>query len=160
MKKKLDGANPLAGKRSPAPPMTKLVTWASFAPCHKSKRGVVIVAADGRTFSGNNVPIVGQCDGTPECRRDCAKICIHAEQMALATAGEAANGAELFHLKVVDGKPVASGAPSCVECSKLMLLAGIDGVWLFQQVGWRRWTAEEFHAETLCTLGLYRGPQR
>lgn len=152
-------ATTLAGKPMPKPPMTKLVTWASFAPCQKSKRGAVIVAADGRTFAGNNIPIVGACDGSAECRRDCAKICVHAEQMALNDAGDAASGAELFHLKVVDGKPVASAAPSCVECSKLILLAGVDGVWLFQEEGWKRWSAEEFHEETLRTLGLYRGPQ-
>lgn len=36
-----------------------------------------------------------------------------------------APGTSMLHVKAVDGKPVASMAPSCLECSKLILEAGI-----------------------------------
>jgi len=45
-----------------------------------------------------------------------------------------------------------------VECSKLMLAAGVAGVWLYQEAGWRRWTAAEFHQATLQKLGLHTAP--
>jgi hypothetical protein len=119
--------------------------------------------------TGTNRPMVGECDGSDACRSSCREICVHAEQAALVEAGPVrARGAEVFHLKVAEGQPVASGVPSCVQCSKAMLLAEVAGVWLLQRVvqllpnpphrvqvdRWVRWTAEEFHVETLKTLGL------
>lgn len=137
-----------------------LVEEAMKSPCVKSKRAALLVSPDFEGLIGrSNRPAVGDCDGSEECRRDCGRICLHAEQRALVDAGWYANGSEVYHLKVVDGEGVPSDKPSCVECSKLMLLAGVAGVWLL--VGdppeWRRWTAKAFHFETLANLGLHEG---
>lgn len=131
-----------------------LTAIAARSSCRKSQRGALLVTADGREFWGSNRPASGTCDGSDACRRDCAKICVHAEQDVLIQAGVQASGAHVVHLKVVDCRPVVSGDPSCVECSKLMLAAGVARVWLYQVDGWRSWTAAEFHAATLKNLGL------
>jgi deoxycytidylate deaminase len=136
---------------------TNLVAeWARQSGCQKSKRGAVLVGRGGRMFVGYNRPAIGSCDGSVACRRDCSKICIHAEQTALLEAGHDAWLGEMFHIKVVDGAPVPSGEPSCVECSKLMLRAHISGMWLLQADGWRRWPMPDFHEATLENLGLHR----
>jgi hypothetical protein len=57
---------------------------------------------------------------------------------------------------VVDGQPVASGDPSCSECSKLILEAGIGSVWLLRSVGWRAYGAVEFHELSLQHHNLPR----
>ena len=73
--------------------------------CQKSRRGAAVF----RWFvpphplilgSGANRPAQGACDGSAECRRDCSKICLHAEQVALLAAGGDAEGAEMVHVKV------------------------------------------------------------
>ena len=94
----------------------------------------------------------------------CSKICVHAEQAALLDAGidlhTRRGECEVAHLKVVDGEPVPSGPPSCVECSKLMLTAGIAAVWLLHESPeggppqWRRYDADDFHRRTLAHLSL------
>jgi deoxycytidylate deaminase len=76
---------------------------------------------------------------------------VHAEQWALLDAGPQAYGRELMHLKAVNGLLVASGPPSCVQCSKLILAAGVEGVWLFRPDAlWHRYTATEFHQLSLA----------
>lgn len=137
--------------------MDLLVKLAGASGCMKSKRAVVLIAVDGGHHFGVNRPAVGECDGSETCRRDCPRICIHAEQEAVINAGQHARAASVFHLKVVNGAPAASGDPSCVECSKLMLEAGVDHVWLYQADGWRRWSAADFHLATLRTLELHGG---
>lgn len=136
----------------------QLLQWLCWAGrqsgCQKSQRGVILVGKDGHLYHGANRPAAGTCDGSEECRKACPRICIHAEQDALLRAGPAARGAEVYHLKVKYKAASTSGDPSCVECSKLMLVAGVAGVWLLQTGGWRRWAAADFHAETLRTLGL------
>jgi hypothetical protein len=119
----------------------------------------VLVTLGGFSFLGHNRPAAGSCDGSEACRRDCARICVHAEQAALLAAGEHALGAEVYHSKVSDhGVMVPKGTPGCIECSKLLLAAGVAGVWLLTEAGWRRWTAEEFHAATVANLGLLVAP--
>lgn len=145
--------------------MALLVRTAMRSGCQKSKRGVLIVPKTILLplvplfwMTGTNRPAVGTCDGSEACRQACSKICVHAEQAALMRVGHHARDAEVYHLKVVDGKPVPSGGPSCVECSKLMLVAGVSGVWLYQDtprgLGWVRWSAKDFHYDTLAALGL------
>jgi hypothetical protein len=65
-------------------------------------------------------------------------------------AGLHAQGCDMLHVKTVDGELVPSGGPSCVQCSKLALAAGIAGVWLFHEDGWRRYGAVEFHELSLA----------
>lgn len=61
----------------------------------------------------------------------------------------------MLHVKVdASGQMVVSGPPSCDQCSKLILRAGIAGVWLLHEEGWKRYTAQEFHEATLQTCGL------
>lgn len=84
-------------------------------------------------------PQTRACDGTESCRRDCAKICSHAEQTAITTAlvgrsGEYLSGLQLIHAKTVNGELVAGGGPSCWQCSRLVVEVELDGVWLYEDV--------------------------
>lgn len=165
---------------------------AVLSPCHKSKRGAAIYdpeheqsrfnaigrdsdasdpdtdpmspAADSICYAQahNGPPAPYKCDGSFECRMDCPKICIHAEQRAiLAVIGlTELTHLELVHVKVVDGRVVPGGGPSCWQCSRLVVEVGLKGVWLYEEcvssgVGqsttfgaWRFYTAEEFHEAT------------
>lgn len=168
------------------------------SPCHKSKRGAAIYdpeheqsrfnaigrdsdasdpdtdpmsqAADSICYTANHngPPAPYKCDGSFECRMDCPKICIHAEQRAiLAVIGlTELTGLELVHVKVVDGRVVPGGGPSCWQCSRLVVEVGLKGVWLYEETGalvlgggglptqsfaygeWRFYTAEQFHEAT------------
>ncbi len=136
----------------------------ALSPCVKSKRGVVIWypnhAGDPVIVAvGHNAPAIGACDGSDTCRRDCGRICVHAEQAALLNARTfATHYSEMLHVKVVDGAAVEGGPPSCAECSKLILASGIKAMWLLEVGrGWVRRTAEEFHRETLRNCGLRGG---
>lgn len=137
------------------------IDCANRSPCQKSKRGVAIFCRHNETVIGcghNHRPDQGgRCDGSEACRRDCGEVCVHADQHAILGANwEHISGAvEIVHIKTVDGKPVASGGPSCVECSKLILASAIDYVWLLESDGWRRYHNTEFHAVTLKTCGLH-----
>ena len=73
---------------------------------------------------------------------------------------------EMLHVKVniVDGQAqaVASGGPSCSDCSKLLGISGIVGMWLLHEKDdepgekvLRRYTTREFHELTLKNLSLY-----
>jgi deoxycytidylate deaminase len=148
----------------PAPPLPWLLAAGGMSRCKKSQRAAVLMPREtGKVYIGWNGPALGACDGSEACRRDCPRICIHAEQDALRQAGVDASGGEMFHLKVEgSGTAMPSGPPSCVECSKLMLAAGVAGVWLLQrklggELAWGRWTAEAFHRQTLINLGLHGG---
>lgn len=128
------------------------------SPC-RSKRGAVVIVNGRRVAWGswgyNRMPSNQiKCDQSDRCKEECGKTAIHAEQMALMAAGpmhlDDAN--ELVHVKTIDGVPVYSGGPSCLECSKLMLWAGIKAVYLLH-----RTEPNRQDAETIGTLenGLY-----
>jgi hypothetical protein len=176
------------------------------SPCAKSKRGVVLFnreksdqVADqwnepavtpqtypilvneviaGRGFNGQ--PLGFSCTGSSVCRRDCSKLCVHAEQRAIWSAGSLDDvvDLELVHVKVDEtGVIVAGGNPSCWQCSRFVLDVGIRGVWLYEGVEiryaedgrmhpeitveyvepwtWRYYKAIDFHKHTLrnCNLG-------
>ena len=129
--------------------------------CQKSKRGVTIWNPATWEIDGvgtNGPPHGFACDGSIACRMHCNKLCTHAEVDALMDAGTEAYGDELLHVKVVDGRVVVSGPPSCWQCSREIVAAGISGVWLLHETGWRRYTAEAFHEATLrhCELPVIR----
>ncbi len=131
------------------------VEAAKLSPCAKTQRGVVIWKEDVVCVAGcNHQPSPMVCDGSDECRAACGKLCIHAERHALNLAGERALGADLLHVKVADGKPVVSGSPSCWQCSRDILEAGIRTVWLLQADGLVAYTAVEFHQLSLKHHGL------
>lgn len=103
------------------------VEVAMKSPC-QSKRGVVLVSEGGDLISTgfNDQPYPFICDGSESCKRHCGKTAVHAEQRALLNATKMRlRGASMLHVKAKDGKPTASMAPSCLECSKLILASGI-----------------------------------
>ena len=137
------------------------------SPCCKSQRGVVIYNHDNGVVNyvmgWNHPPEPFTCTGTESCKKNCGKICVHAEQHAILNCLEKAKrqhtainivGAEMLHIKVVDGEGVSGGPPSCPDCSKLILEAGIAYMWLWETDGWKRYTAEEFHRITLQNCGM------
>lgn len=130
----------------PAHVFSECITIARCSPC-QSKRGVVIFSESGgyQTSSGtsgriitrgfNRPPAPFVCDGSDRCKQTCGRSAVHAEQVALLAAGWQAHGESLLHIKVVDGQPVGSLNPSCLECSKLILEAGIVRVYLLHDSG-------------------------
>lgn len=138
------------------------VAEANRSPCAKSKRGVVFFGDDWGTLrvisKGHNAqPEPFKCDGSAACKKACAKLCEHAEQMALRKIDRFGASGDLLHVKTVGGDLVPSGGPSCWQCSRAILAdKRIDGVWLFHEDGWRRYTPTEFHALTLAACGLIR----
>lgn len=117
----------------------RAVRVGASSPCAKSKRGVVVWSGRLVYTQAFNAPAMGGCDGSAACRRDCGKICIHAEQAALIKALPSLMDFDvhMLHIKVVDGQPVAGGPPSCAECSKLILACGIDFMWLLEEAASR-----------------------
>lgn len=117
------------------------------SPC-QSKRGVVIFEGENHISMGwNNQPAPFVCDGSENCKRSCSKTAIHAEQAAIINAlgGGSLVGAEMLHVKTIDGLLVPSMGPSCLQCSKLILAVGLKGMWLFHENGWKWYAAAEFH---------------
>ena len=144
---------------SPEDALAAAVQAGCQSPCVKSKRGVVLWTPDqGLVEIGWNHPPTGfSCHGTQSCRKACGKVSVHAEMDALIKAGRAeipVVGMEMLHVKVVDGEAVPSGPPSCVDCSKHILEAGLAGMWLLHEEGLKRYTASDFHRLTLEHLGL------
>lgn len=56
----------------------------------------------------------------------------------------------MLHVKVVNKEIVPSGPPSCVECSKLALAAGIGFFWLYHDEGWKRYAMLDFHEQSIA----------
>ena len=137
------------------------------SPCAKSKRGVVVWTPHQVVATGFNAPPHGfSCEGSDACRAACGQVCVHAEQAAILAANPGGlDGAEMLHVKVEatagGAWTVPGGGPSCVACSKLILEAGIAGMWLLEEREGKptlvRYTADEFHAATLANLGLPPG---
>lgn len=133
-------------QQPPEQVVERAVEAAGWSPC-RSKRGVVVFRDETVIAGGYNYKPRGfECDGSAECKAACRVEAIHAEQQAIIHAGmDRTRGTDLLHVKAVDGRLVPSGGPSCVQCSKLVVAAGIAGVWLFHESGWHRYDAAEFH---------------
>lgn len=137
-----------------------LVKAAAAGPCAKSKRGAII-AADGLMLTAVNAPAGGRpCDGSAACRANCSQVCNHAEERAVLQAlrHRPLHRAHVIHVAVdPDGTPRDKAVPGCVSCSRLMLEAGVEFVWLWggAPARWQVWTAADFHAATLANLGLH-----
>jgi hypothetical protein len=143
-----------------APPeiaILRAITEANKSPCAKSKRGVAAYRAYPHPHivaSGHNAQPPGfACDGSDECKAACAKLCIHAEQAALAQRFDGpmfGDAAYLVHVKTINGLLVPGGGPSCWQCSRIILAdSRIRGIWLFHESGWRLYEPDEFHELTL-----------
>lgn len=144
--------------------LAKAVEAASWSKCLKSQRGVVIWRRSGGVLSqGFNFPVTTACDGSDACKADCAKRCIHAEQHALMEAqryGKGVHGAEMLHVKTVNGAPVPSGEPSCWQCSRVIATSDLAAMWLLVLNAdgdpvLRRYTTREFHELTLTNCGIH-----
>jgi deoxycytidylate deaminase len=120
------------------------------SPC-QSKRGVTIFHGFDYVASGwNHKPAPFKCDNSSECKMNCGKDAIHAEQHAILNAmssGHAArlNDCEMLHVKTECGVLVESMGPSCLQCSKLILELRLTGMWLYHHQGWKRYEPSEFH---------------
>jgi deoxycytidylate deaminase len=137
--------------------LERAVRMARQSPCQKSKRGVVIwnpSLFDILCANHNHPPKGFSCDGSDECRANCGKHCVHAEMAAILDAKQGLHGFHMLHVKVVDGEAVPSGPPSCSECSKHILAAGIASMWLLHEEGLREYAADEFHELSLRERGL------
>lgn len=147
------------------------VALANQGPCHKSKRGAVLLAVNDRErlASGegidvghgfNGPPLPMRCNGSDACRSACGRVCEHAEAAAMRDSighhRGVRSGAELhmLHIKTVGGVAVPSDRPSCEKCSVAMLAHGVAVMWLLTSTGLRAWSMEDFHSETLRNLGL------
>lgn len=132
-----------------------VIATACVSGCAKSKRGVVIFSPAQMVVAANNSPPMPfRCDADEACRAVCNKVAVHAEERALLAVGSRARGCELLHVKVVNGYAVPSGPPSCWQCSRAIVEAGIVGVWLLHEDGLRRYDALDFHRRTLAHHGI------
>lgn len=135
--------------------ITAAILAARQSPCAKSKRGVVLWDPNFSEglYTGYNQPAIDTCQNNEQCRSRCSKICVHAEQMALLRATVPIDGWHMLHIKVDNcGQAVASGGPSCLECSKLVYTSGITTFWLLHEDGWKAYPVEEFHRKTLMAV--------
>lgn len=103
------------------------VEVAMKSPC-QSKRGVVIADSEGNLVAKgyNHQPEPFICDGSDACKATCGKTAVHAEQAAILASYGPVRGGWMLHVRAKDGMPCASMAPSCLECSKLILESGIE----------------------------------
>jgi len=146
--------------------LDRAVAAARKSPCAKSQRGVIVWNRPGlpppRTrwsfFLGWNHPPRGlSCDGSQWCKQWCSKLCVHAEADAIASAMRGCHsleGWDMLHVKIVGGVAAPSGPPSCWQCSRTIVDAGIGRMWLLHESGLRSYSADEFHELTLQTCGL------
>lgn len=139
------------------------VSAARRSGCSKSKRGVIIFNHQRTIVTATNgPPHPFRCDSSEACRNACNKVAVHAEENALLMAGSRARGVDLLHVKVdASGELVTSGGPSCWQCSRMIVTAGIRNVWLFHdtmrnQTSWKPYSAIEFHSITMQTNNLPR----
>jgi len=142
--------------------LNQAINAAQQSPCVKSQRGVVLWrrASEGKrglylAAGFNHPPAPFRCDGSVACREACNKVCIHAEADALLKTPTrvpdrwSLTECEMLHIKVVKGHATASGQPTCWQCSRLVLGAGLKAMWLFHKSGLQSYTPEEFHRLTL-----------
>ena len=155
------------------------VRFAAKSPCAKTRRGAVVFHGDVWLGMGyNHPPAPMTCDRSLMCRVDCGRRCVHAETHAirqserpLTEAVDKGIDVEIVHVKIdSSGNLVAGGGPSCWQCSREILDAGIAAVWLYRLptvaeanaadvyraddprhvllARWQRYTAVDFHRIT------------
>lgn len=134
------------------------VEFAVNSPC-RSKRAAILWGDGFTHLAVNGPPHPFICDGSLECKANCRETAVHAEQAALlmATPEERRRGT-MLHVKVVNGKAVPSGPPSCIQCSKLILESGVQTMYLLYEnagiVGLVGYAAEKFHKRSCGYHGI------
>lgn len=140
--------------------LDKMIFYGSKGPCAKSKRVSAIITNYNEYVISVNTPPVGfNCQNNDACKKVCNQVCVHAEENAILTAFNAnleVKNSTCLHLKIKDGNPTFSGRPSCIYCSRKLLQSEVKYMYLFHENGWKRYTSEEFHRETLKTLGIFQ----
>jgi deoxycytidylate deaminase len=137
--------------------LERAVRMGAQSPCAKSKRGVAIwdpELFDILCANHNHPPRGFACDGSDACRENCGRLCVHAEVAAMLDAKSGLHRMHMLHVKVVDGEAAPSGPPSCIDCSKAILAAGIKVMWLLHEDGLKGYPTEEFHELSLKHHGL------
>lgn len=123
----------------------------------RSQRGAV--AFTGNDLEGYELVAVGfnqkpdrSCDGSALCKATCRVEAVHAEQALVASGVDLALGGpvQVLHVKRAAGRLAASDGPDCVQCSKLLMFAGVIAVWLYHVEGWRSYPIAEFHALSIA----------
>jgi deoxycytidylate deaminase len=135
---------------SPPEHIIQFAIEASLNSACQSKRGATIFRGFNHIASGwNHKPSPFKCDGSNECKMNCGKDAIHAEQHAILGALSAGyrqlDSSEMLHVKTENGVLVPSMGPSCLQCSKLILSVRLTGMWLYHHKGWSRYQPAEFH---------------
>lgn len=130
-----------------------------LSPC-QSKRGAAVFRGEDLVSVGyNHKPKGFLCDHSAECKRKCPLDAVHAEQSAMVGVPMSAlRGSEMLHVKTIDGLIVPSMMPSCLQCSKLIIEAGIEWMWLYHAEGWKRYTAAQFHWHSGAYMPPKHGP--
>jgi deoxycytidylate deaminase len=130
------------GIEAPPPELVaRAIEQARNSPCAKSRRGsVAYLHFDNPRHTRivgtgyNHPPGEVRCDGSARCHADCGKRCIHAVAAAIYDTSRTPLACDLLHVEIdTDAQLVAGGPPSCVDCSKAALHAGVRGAWLYQQ---------------------------
>lgn len=141
--------------------LDEAIKAARRSPCFKVKRGAALWRADSHLLhvwgvhAGHNSPPKGFACADEQCQQHCAKVCVHAEQAVLnGVSDEWTLDAQLLHVKLVDDQLVASGAPTCWQCSRQILAQSVGIVWLLHDWGWTPYPAADFHEITLRNCGL------
>lgn len=146
---------------------------AEASPCAKSTRGVVTwvhlpsrILRLSSTWNGPPQPFT--CLKTDECKNTCNKRCNHAETRAIRRMWQTIHvggysgddfmisDVQMLHIKLDRGQGVPGGPPSCWQCSREILDAGIAGIWLWELYPeaeysgeWKFYTPLDFHVATL-----------
>ena len=130
------------------------ISQALASPCEKSKRGVVIVKYTRIIAEGYNGPPPGFDCEKEVCYDQCATYAMHAEQRAISHAYKSGNqsleGTVMYHVRVKGAEvDTVTDGPSCVDCSKWVLEAGIAEFVLREREGYVEYSAMEFHKASL-----------
>jgi deoxycytidylate deaminase len=177
----IDTTGPSAGPPDWAILQAELV--ATDSPCQKRGVGIAMYRCERQLPGGrelvasgvgvicaahNSPPVRTPCDGTPECRRDCRRRCVHAEMRAIDIIPRELRpygygNLRMVHVKLDDsGKLMPCYGPSCDDCSKHILDFGVGGIWLYE-VGqppcWVYYPAKDFHEITCARVGVYQVPR-
>lgn len=142
------------------PALEAAITAGRRSSCQKDKRGAAAWHPESshHAAASNSPEWPFRCDGSAACRAACGKLAVHAEERALWLWEQQLHEAErcgvmrfpeVVHIAIHHGLPVTSGPPSCLTCSRTMLLHRVAAVWLWHDTGWRRYPMIEFHTLTL-----------